>query len=97
MAVWFIGRMIRLPPSADKAPGLERKPDPIGDGLPGQAFSKHLDHSSPMQRSRQRIEPFRLRSIGECADIRRSAESLRKGPTVLSWTRPWVIVAVTVG
>ncbi len=38
VAVWFIGRMIRLPPLADKAPGPERRPDPIGEGLPNKRF-----------------------------------------------------------
>lgn len=42
-------------------------------------FSTHVDHFPSMRRSRQRIEPFRLRSLGECADIRRSPGRPWKG------------------
>lgn len=96
VAVWFLGRMIRLPPLVGKSSGHEGRPEPIGDNLPGQAFSKYRDHFSLMHRSRQRIESLRLRSIGECADIQRNADRSWTDRTILSWTRLWIIVAMTV-
>jgi two-component system chemotaxis response regulator CheY len=62
-----------------------------------KSFSTHVDHFPSMRRSRQRIEPFRLRSLGECADIRRIAGDHGKVRAISSWTRLSIIDAVRAG